>query len=74
MRKINHFRNLLLLIVGLFTFVSCGNSSEKEAETEKARQDSIAEAQAIMEQAKEEARKQASDDSSQQSEAAQAQE
>ena len=60
-----------LIFVSIFLF-SCGNSSEKDAALEKARVDSIAEAQSKMEQAKEEARRRAAEDSTQQSEAVQA--
>jgi cellobiose-specific phosphotransferase system component IIA len=73
--KMNLLRASLLsfafLLVSL-VISSCGNSSEQEAALEKARQDSIAEAQSKMEQAKEEARRRAAEDSTQQVEAAQA--
>ena len=62
------------LLFTVLTFVSCGNSSERDAAKEQARQDSIAEAHVKMEQAKEEARRRAAEDSTQQSEAVQASE
>ena len=51
----------LMAVAGMFTLVSCGPSAEEQAAAEKARQDSIANAEAQMQAAQEEANKQAAE-------------
>lgn len=51
----------LMAVAGMFTLVSCGPSAEEQAAAEKARQDSIANAEAQMQAAQEEANRQAAE-------------
>lgn len=50
-----------MAVAGMFTLVSCGPSAEEQAAVEKARQDSIANAEAQMQAAQEEANRQAAE-------------